>query len=222
MRINNLVLFSLIFLFCSCDPWLTIVTAPRTLKMKNKKLVEPVGVELVFDPYVWRALDSIKRSDLRFYKGANFDSLPKFYHIEKNLGYYLDKRNVFLSQNSDYRMIIDTLIFNEFTSQDLVESLNDKSNFGYHTKNFFRFRIVGELRDNKTGNSKRFGNTYGRETGTRESYIIKGTTVSTGWAEAQAIINGVLNNISYDIYVVISDFEKKRKEIEKKEIEQNE
>lgn len=217
MRLRILIIGIVALLVSSCDPWLTIVTTPRALKMKNKKLVEPVGVELVFDPYVWRALDSIKRSDLRFYKGANFDSLPQFYHIEKNLGSYLNKRNILLRQNSDYRMIIDTLIFNEFTDQELVESLNDNSNFGYHTKNFFRFRIVGELRDNKTGNSKRFGNTYGRETGTRESYIIKGTTVSTGWAEPQAIINGVLNNISYDVYVVISDFEKKRKEIEETE-----
>ena len=217
MRLRILIIVIVALFVSSCDPWLTIMTTPRALKMKNKKLAEPVDVELVFDPYVWRALDSIKRSDLRFYKGANFDSLPQFYHIEKNLGSYLDKRNILLSQNSDYRMIIDTLIFNEFTDQELVESLNDNSNFGYHTKNFFRFRIVGELRDNKTGNSKRFGNTYGMETGTRESYIIKGTTVSTGWAEPQAIINGVLNNISYDVYVVINDFEKKRKEIEQKE-----
>jgi len=70
--------------------------------------------------------------------------------------------------------------------------------------------------DSKLNSTKDIKVLMQRETYPSESLLIKGLISTAGYVETQAVVNTILNVISYDVYVVINDFEKKRKEIEQK------
>jgi len=172
----------------------------------------------VFDPTIDATIDTIgwKQGNLLFLKGVNLDSLSQIFHVEKQLEFYLAERNIYFEAEADYVLTVDKLLFNELISYETVESNTSTDVIGSAVKNSFYFGLEGTVYDSKLNSTKDIKVLMQRETYPSESLLIKGLISTAGYVETQAVVNTILNVISYDVYVVINDFEKKRKEIEQK------
>ncbi|MGG5576129.1 hypothetical protein ACPDHL_02155 [Myroides sp. C15-4] len=214
-----IVFAALLLSSCSLDlVWLNVENNLRNKKMKGKVLDQPIGVKVVFDPTIVATIDTIgwKQGNLLFLKGVNLDSLSQFFHVEKQLEFYLAKRNVYFEAEADYVLTVDKLLFNELISYETVESNTSTDVIGSAVKNSFYFGLEGTVYDSKLNSTKDIKVLMQRETYPSESLLIKGLISTAGYVETQAVVNTILHVISYDVYVVINDFEKKRKEIEQK------
>jgi len=214
-----IVFAALLLSSCSLDlVWLNVENNLRNKKMKGKVLDQPIGIKVVFDPTIDATIDTIgwKQGNLLFLKGVNLDSLSQIFHVEKQLEFYLAERNIYFEAEADYVLTVDKLLFNELISYETVESNTSTDVIGSAVKNSFYFGLEGTVYDSKLNSTKDIKVLMQRETYPSESLLIKGLISTAGYVETQAVVNTILNVISYDVYVVINDFEKKRKEIEQK------
>lgn len=212
-----IVFVALLLSSCSLDLlFLNVENNIRNKKMKGKILEQPVKVKLVFEPTISSTIDTIgwKQGRLLFLKGVNLDSLPQYFRIEKQLKWCLVHRNVNFRAEADYVFTVDKLIFNELISYETVESNVGTDAIGNAVKNSFYFGLEGTIYDSKLNSTKDIKVLMGRETYPSESLLIKGLITTPGYAVPQAVVNTILNVVSYDVYVVLNNFEKKRKEIE--------
>lgn len=214
-----IVFAALLLSSCSLDlVWLNVENNLRNKKMKGKVMDQPIGIKVVFDPTIGATIDTIgwKQGNLLFLKGVNLDSLSQFFHVEKQLEFYLAERNVYFEAEADYVLTVDKLLFKELISYETVESNTSTDVIGSAVKNSFYFGLEGTVYDSKLNSTKDIKVLMQRETYPSESLLIRGLISTAGYVETQAVVNTILNVISYDVYVVINDFEKKRKEIKQK------
>lgn len=223
MKLRSVLIVFVALLLSSCSfdlVWLNIENNFRNRKMKDKIMDQPVNVKLVFEPTISSTIDTIgwKQGHLLFLKGVNLDSLSQYFHVEKQLGWYLANRNVYFEAEADYVLTVDKLIFNELISYETVEGTGSTDAIGNAVKNSFYFGLEGTMYDSKLNSTKDIKVLMKRETYPSESLLIKGLITTPGYAEPQAVVNNILNVVSYDVYTVINDFEKKRKEMEQHEL----
>ncbi|MBR9845304.1 MAG: hypothetical protein GYB35_03940 [Algicola sp.] len=166
-------------------------------KWKKHKFDNQYEISLNYEPTIVNSIDTY---DPVFYSLEDSINPDINYEILKSLKEKLKFRNIIISNESNVKVVIDTLIFREYSEAfSVYTEYNNNEYIGDSEKDYFEFKITGSiLRDsiNVYVESEKKHNTF-----PRESYTISGVIVKDGIkAKASKMLENTINEFSYRIY----------------------
>jgi hypothetical protein len=174
---------------------LNLHNVKNDFKWKNKKLSQPLEIQLIFNPIVEKDYDST--SVLAYY----FKKDDRIADIESSLNKKLSNRNFKLTATpSKTSLRIDSLQFADKVEMVSVSSNDGTEVLGDYEQNLITLKITGIL-NLKDSIRTRISTQYTFVDEPRESYVVKGSIAySNSWVSIEKVMNNIINAYSYKCY----------------------
>ena len=196
---KKFILIVFTFIVSSCN-LLNTNNFKNDYRWKNRKFKTSQNASLHFKPKLIKIYDDDSYFLKKYFKTDSQEIVNKF---NKELVKDLEKRNFNLSsQNSEYKISVDTLIFNEIVKNENVYTYNEREFIGIYESYKVKFKIIGKVESKDT--SAVIESDINFEAQPREGMLIKKyVAYDNKNTNLDKVWKNLLNKFSYRCYEFI-------------------
>ncbi|ADF52019.1 hypothetical protein ZPR_1685 [Zunongwangia profunda SM-A87] len=196
---KKFILIVFTFIVSSCN-LLNTNNFKNDYRWKNRKFKTSQNASLQFKPKLIKIYDDDSYFLKKYFKTDSQEIVNKF---NKELVKDLEKRNFNLSsQNSEYKISVDTLIFKEIVKNENVYTYNEREFIGIYESYKVKFKIIGKVESKDT--SAVIESDINFEAQPREGMLIKKyVAYDNKNTNLDKVWKNLLNEFSYRCYEFI-------------------